>query len=167
MVVKSIAELKKAMMNLVKDSMDENKDWLIQETKDKVDEVVYDIYDPVRYFRTNYLKDSIDIINDKQSSRRYSITVGHNLDNRDWFSIGEFTINYVPQIVTYGKYGTFIGMAYDQFGNYTPHDTTPKGSYSRPRPYMDKTVEELKSNNKYLHQIVNSINANGGKAIIG
>lgn len=158
--VNSIAELQKVMMDMVEDAMDDTSDFLVDKTREIIDKTVYDVYKPKYYHRTNYLRDSVDIIDFERSNKRYSMTIGHNKDNFDWFSIGEHTIDYVPEIVTYGKYGTYRGYGTDQMGIWRYHDTTPSGSYSKPRPYMDKTVKALKSNNTYLNQLKSNINSN-------
>lgn len=156
-VVKNIAELRALMMQKVREGMENTEDYVIEETKSTIDKVVYDKYEPDRYYRTFHLRDSIDTISRKSSARKYSMIIGHKTD--DWFSIGEFVIDYVPKIVTEGKYGTYKGMGIDQFGELSYHDTTPKGSYSKPRPYMDETVKSLKDGNKYLKHLANNIDA--------
>lgn len=158
--VSSISELQKVMMSMVKSAMKSESDWLVNYTKDIVQETVYDAYEPDMYDRTFQLKDSVDIVKTKASVDSYSMTVGHNLKGIYWHSVKDYHKVGVPEIVTYGKYGTYIGGGYDQYGNYTYHDITPNGTYSRPRPYMDKTVEKLKSNDEYLEHLAQNINAN-------
>lgn len=154
-IVGSIAELQMVMMKQIRDAMEDNSEWLVEQTKDMVDKTVYKAYSPDVYHRTNYLKDSIEITNQQSSNRYYSMTVGHNLENRDWWSISDHSINYVPQIVHYGRVGSYIGYGENQFGETVYHNIQPKGrAYGRPRPYMDRTVKSLKSRNKYLKQIV-------------
>jgi hypothetical protein len=163
--VSSITELQQVMMDLVGEAMDDTADWVIEETKKMVDKEVYDAYDPEVYHRTNYLRDSIDVVDLSRSSRHYSMTIGHDKDGLDWWSISEHTINYVPTIVTYGRVGTYVGYGDDQFGNRRYHNIDPKGkSYGRPRPYMDRTVEALKSGNNYLNKVVANL---GGCVTVG
>lgn len=160
--VSSIAELQRMMMQQVQEAMDNTSHWLINEVKDSVDKTVYEVYDPKVYDRTNTLINSIDITDTQRSNRYYSMTVGHQPSY--WHSIQQGSINYAPQIVTYGKYGTYIGMGENQHGEYVYHNTTPRGAYSRPRPYMDDAVQSLKTRNKYLNHLVANI---GNGATIG
>ena len=154
MVVKSIAELQKAMMDMVNNAIEDTSDFLIKETTDMIKKTVYDAYIPIYYDRTHTLEYSVGATNKSYCS----ITIGHFPSY--WHSIQQGVINEVPQIVTSGSYGTYIGMGENQHGEYIYHNTTPDGSYGRPRPYMDRTVEELKSGNKYLKHLANNINAN-------
>ena len=159
--VSSITELQQLMMQMVEDAMDDSADWVVKETKEMVDKVVYIAYTPKVYCRTDYLKDSIDVVDMSRSRRHYSMTIGHNKDGLDWWSISEHAINYVPTIVTYGAVGTYVGWGDDQFGRRRYHNIQPKGkAYGRPRPYMDRTVETLKSGNKYLNKVVANLGVN-------
>ena len=160
-IVSRISELQRLMMKRVKDAMESESDWIIEQTRDMVDKTVYKAYNPKVYHRTKYLKDSIDIINRQGSHRYYSMTVGHNLENRDWWSISEHAIDYVPYIVHYGRTGTYVGYGENQFGENVYHNIQPKGKpYGRPRPYMDKTVKSLKSNNLYLKHLATRLGSN-------
>lgn len=151
--VSSIAELERVMMEQVMQGIQDTEDFLINETKDAVDKTVYQQYQPNKYQRTYTLRDSIQITNRHKNLNNCGVTVGHN-DTANWFSIGDGITYDTPYIVSEGKYGTFVGWADDQFGNYILHNTTPKGSYSKPRRYMDEAVQSLKSGDKYLKYLV-------------
>lgn len=161
--VKSVQELRKVMMSLVKNGMQQTSSWLVKEVKDVVDNTVYDAYTPKRYERTESLINSIDITNTKSSVEAYSLIVGHK--PASWHSIGKGSIDYVPQIVHNGKTGAYVGIGTNQYGDYVYHKILPRGTpYGKPRPYMDKAVESLKSGNKYLHQLVDNI-GNGAQVV--
>ena len=162
--VSSIAELQQVMMQQVKEAMQRTEYYVLAQTKTTIDKEVYNKYQPNTYYRTYYLRDSVDVVDRNSGRNYYSMTVGHQ-PQADWFSIGEHTIKYVPEIVTYGKYGTYIGYGLDQFGNMRYHNTTPNGAYSKPRPYMSKTVDTLKNRNKYLKHLANNIG--GDVSVIG
>lgn len=157
--VSSIAELQRAIMQQVSQGIQKTEDYLINETKDTINEVVYKAYTPDKYKRTYVLRDSVQVTNRRQGMNSYGVTIGHN-DTANWFSIGEGITYDTPSIVTYGTYGTFIGMADDQFGTYRYHDTTPDGTYSKPRRYMDVTVEKLEQGDKYLQHLANILGSN-------
>ena len=154
--VNSIAELQRVMMEQVSQAMQQTEDFVIEETKDAVNQTVYQQYTPDRYKRTYALRDSIQITERYRGAGGCGMVVGHN-GSASWFSIGEGTTSDVPSIVTNGNYGTFVGMADDQFGNYSWHDTTPKGSYCKPRNYMEEAVQSLMAGNKYLQHLVAKI----------
>ena len=154
--VSSIAELQRVMMEKVNQGMQKTEDFVIDETKDAVNKTVYQQYSPDPYKRTFALRDSIQVTERYSGIGGCGMTVGHN-GTASWFSIGNGSISNVPSIVTNGNYGTFIGMADDQFGNYRYHDTTPLGSYSKPRRYMDEAVQSLKAGNNYLQHLVANI----------
>lgn len=158
-IVSSIAELQRVIMEQVNQGIQNTESYLINETKDTIDEVVYQQYTPDKYQRTYTLRESIQITNRHRSANSCGVTVGHN-DTANWFSIGEGLTYDTPYIVSEGKYGTFIGMADDQFGNYILHNTTPKGTYSKPRRYMDATVNKLTQGNRYLQHLAHTIGGN-------
>lgn len=159
--VSSIEELQKVIMERVKQGINNTENYLINETQKTIKKEVYDKYkNPKRrYKRTYTLRDSVQVTNRNNGTFHYGITIGHN-QTANWFSIGDGITYDTPYIVTYGTYGTFIGMADNQFGIYRYHDTTPNGSYSRPRPYMDITVEKLKDGNMYLKHLAKTIGGN-------
>ena len=143
-------------MQKVYEGMERTEDFLIDETKEAVNKTVYQQYSPDKYTRTFALRDSIQVTERYNGVRGCGMTVGHN-GTAGWFSIGRGVISDVPSIVTNGSYGTFIGMADDQFGNYSYHDTTPKGAYAKPRNYMEEAVQSLTAGNKYLQCLVANI----------
>jgi hypothetical protein len=143
-VVSSIAELQRVMMEQVKEAMDESVEDLKDEIKESIDEVVYD-YQPERYERTKTLKDSLAQIGSSLTTRSASITVGHDTSQMDYFSVqdGSRRID-IPEIVTYGAYGTFKGQGVYAYGS-DYHDIDPsKGrEWSKPRDYMAHAEQKL------------------------
>ena len=157
--VSSIAELQRVMMQQVSQGIQKTEGYLVDETKNTIDEVVYKKYTPKKYKRTYTLRDSVQITQRHNGMNNCGVTVGHN-DTASWFSIGDGVTYNTPSIVTNGTYGVFIGMADDQFGNYIYHNTTPNKIYGRPRRYMDATVNKLEQGNKYLQHLANTIGNN-------
>ena len=142
-VVNSIAQLQAIMMQQVKQAMDESVEDLKNEIEESIDEVVYD-YTPVRYERNMTLKNSLAQTGSSLSTHSASITIGHDTGEMDYFSVKDGTKRRdIPEIVTYGAYGTFKGVGVDAYGS-DLHDIDPsKGGWSKPRDYMSHAEQKL------------------------
>ena len=144
--VSSIAELQQVMMEETKKAMDKSSNDLIDEIKQSIDEVVYS-YDPIRYERSDDLKESLELNENASSctSDSASITIQHNLNKTHWFSVKNGNnVQYIPEIVTEGKYGIFKGEGIFAHGS-EYHDIDPRfgTSWSKPRDYMKHAKEKL------------------------
>lgn len=144
--VSSIAELERAMMKETQKFMEKSSNKLINEIKQSVDETVYS-YKPDRYKRTKQLKKTLRL--DKQQSmsglRKTTIVVNHDTDNAVWFSVGSGKLRKdIPEIVTYGGYGTIKGRGIYAYGS-DYHDINPSrgGEWAKPRDYMKHAEEKL------------------------
>ena len=145
-VVSSIAELERVMMEETQKFMEKSSNKLINEIGQSIDETVYN-YKPDRYIRTKQLKKTLRL--DKQQSmsglRKASVAVNHNTDNAVWFSVGSGNIRKdIPEIVTYGAYGTIKGCGINAYGS-DYHDIDPSrgGEWAKPRDYMKHAEEKL------------------------
>lgn len=152
--VSSIAELQRVMMKQVQEAMEKSADSLIDEIKQSIDETVYN-YEPVRYIRTNQLKDSLELDESQSSlsSTQTSITVKHNTNNALWFSVANGNIRKdIPEIVTYGAYGTYKGRGvYYNGSSYHNIDPLQNRKWGKSRDYMAHAEEKLK-NGGYLNR---------------
>lgn len=144
-VVSSIAELKRVMMEQVHEAMERASDDLIDEIKDSIDTVVYD-YNPRRYERTESLKKSLRL-NPQQSKHnivRATITIDHDKNSATWASVKSGKrYRYAPETVTYGKYGTYVGEGADgEYHKILPDEPENK-VWSKPRDYMAHAKQQL------------------------
>lgn len=143
--VSSIAELQRVMMEQIQECMEKSSDNLIGEIKQSLDETVYN-YEPDRYIRTNQLKDTLELDESQSitSTTQASMVVNHNTDNAVWFSVANGEIRKdIPEIVTYGAYGTFVGQGVYAYGS-DEHTINPRGQvWSKPRDYMKHAEEKL------------------------
>lgn len=153
-VVKSIAELKRVIMEQVHKAMEESSNELIKEIQDSVDEVVYDAYQnsKMKYERTYSLKETLrsNSADSKYNTRRATIAINHDKKQSDWYSVKSGNHYYnVPETVVYGRYGTFTG-----YGKATPYSADGEKHYilpnalhnhkwSKPRDYMRHAEEKL------------------------
>ena len=122
-----------------------SEDNLIEEIKQSLDETVYS-YEPDRYIRTNQLKDTLELDESQSitSTTQASMVVNHNTDNAVWFSVANGEIRKdIPEIVTYGAYGTFAGRGVYVYGS-DEHTINPRGRvWGKPRDYMKHAEEKL------------------------
>lgn len=143
--VSSIAELQKVIMEQIQECMEKSSDNLIGEIKQSLDETVYN-YEPDPYIRTYQLKDTLELDESQSttSNIRASMVVNHNTDNAVWFSVANGKIRKdIPEIVTYGAYGTFVGKGIYAYGR-DEHTINPSGQdWSKPRDYMKHAEEKL------------------------
>jgi hypothetical protein len=154
--VSSIEELKRVMMQQTQEFMNKSADNLIDEIKESIDETVYS-YQPDTYNRSKDLQNTLEADpsvsgNDTQAS----IRVQHNTSKAGWFSVkdgqGRFDI---PEIVTYGAYGTFVGEGIEAHGR-KYHTINPKGTeWGKPRDYMQHAEDKL-DNGVYLKRCLSS-----------
>ena len=143
--VSSISELQRVMMAQVQECMEKSSDNLIEEIKQSLDETVYN-YEPDRYIRTNQLKDTLELDESQSitSTTQASMVVNHNTDNAVWFSVANGEIRKdIPEIVTYGAYGTFAGQGVYVYGS-DEHTINPRGRvWGKPKDYMKHAEEKL------------------------
>lgn len=150
--VSSIAELQRVMMQQVQEAMDKSADSLIDEIKQSINETVYS-YQPDTYKRSKDLQKTLEIDPSVSgNSTQASIRVQHNTSKAGWFSVkdgqGRFDI---PEIVTYGAYGTFVGKGIEAYGR-TYHTINPSGTeWGKPRDYMQHAEDKL-DNGGYLNR---------------
>lgn len=143
--INSMAELEEVLMRETFKAMVKTEDTLVSELKEKVDKEVYDAYTPDRYKRTGALRESIEVdtYGTNYNNTKATITVHHNRDKAKWFSVKDGSdYDYVPETVSLGKYGTFVGQGIDAYGS-DMHDIRPRNKrWSKSRPYMNLTEKE-------------------------
>lgn len=158
--VSSIAELERVMMEQTQKFMEKSSNKLINEIEQSIDETVYS-YNPDRYKRTKQLQKTLRL--DKQQStsglKKASIVVNHNTDNAVWFSVGSGKLRKdIPEIVTYGAYGTIKGRGIYAYGS-DYHDINPSleqsKEWAKPRDYMKHAEEKLEGYG-YLNRCLQS-----------
>lgn len=140
--VKSMAELEAAMMAEVANAFKKSENDLIEEIKQSIDETVYS-YKPVRYKpRSGDLKNTLEA-----KTVQTSMVVSHNTDKASWFSVADGSkCKDIPEIVTYGAYGTYKGYGIDAHGG-DYHDINPSSQeWAKPRDYMKHTEEIVEGN---------------------
>lgn len=149
MQVSSIAELEQLMISETQKAMDASSNDLIEEIKQSIDEVVYS-YSPVRYGRTHALRESLES-HSGGGGGDASLLVNHNTGNAGWFSVKDGSgISTIPEIVTYGGYGTFVGWGEYAHGN-AWHNINPSGAWAGARDYMQHAEDKLDGGG-YLHR---------------
>lgn len=142
--VSSIAELQQVMMQQTQEFMDKSADNLIDEIKQSIDETVYS-YPKTTYNRSKDLQNTLEVDPSVSGGAiQASIRVQHNTSNASWFSVkdgqGRFDI---PEIVTYGAYGTFVGKGIEAHGR-SYHEINPSGTeWGSPRDYMQHAEDKL------------------------
>ena len=142
--VSSIAELQQIMMQQTQEFMNKSADNLIDEIKQSIDETVYD-YNPVRYDRTKGLQNSLEADPSVSGGgSQASIRIQHNTSGGNWFSVADGQGRFdIPEIVTYGAYGTFRGTGIDAHGG-DYHDINPSGTaWGKARDYMQHAEDKL------------------------
>ena len=153
-VVKSIAELQRVMMEQVHKAMEESSDELINEIQDSVDEVVYKAYQnsEMTYERTKSLQKTLrsNPADSKHNTQRATIAIDHDKKQSDWYSVKSGNHYYnVPERVVNGHYGTFtgIGKATPYSADGQKHNIVPNArhnhQWSKPRDYMKHAEEKL------------------------
>ena len=134
--VSSIEELKEQMMSIVGNAMVRVERSVKDEIKNNIDKTVYEAYTPKQYQRTFKLRDSVEADTEYVNSRKVTTRVYHDVfgNSKKWYSVHTGNeISAIPEIVSYGRYGTFKGVGYDgQYHNINPRATT----WGKPRYYM-------------------------------
>ena len=142
--VSSIAELQAEIMRQTQEFMNKSADSLVDEVKQSVDEVVYS-YQPNTYGRTKNLRDSLEVDPSVSGGgTQASIRVQHNTSKANWFSVADGQGRFdIPEIVTYGAYGTFVGEGIEAHGR-KYHTINPNGTaWGKPRDYMQHAEDKL------------------------
>ena len=143
--ISSFAELQQVIMQQTQEFMDKSVDNLIDEIKQSIDETVYSYQPVVRYNRSKDLQNTLEADPSVSGNgTQASIRVQHNTNNASWFSVkdgqGRFDI---PEIVTYGAYGTFRGEGVEAHGG-SYHDIDPSGTaWGKERDYMQHAEDKL------------------------
>lgn len=129
------------MKKLLKDSMEEVGVKVEKVLRDRIDEDVYSAYNnpDMSYERTRELKNSVTHTHPKEEDGQIVVKVGHDTSLINPYSPnqhmsvedGSDVSNYLPQWINDGTIGNIFG----------------EGVWTKPRPYMDNTKEEIKNNN--------------------
>lgn len=139
--IKNMAELEAVMMAEVAKAFKSSENDLIDEIKQSIDETVYN-YQPVRYERNEDLKNTLEA-----KTVSTSMVVSHNTDKASWFSVKDGSDRKdIPEIVTYGAYGTYNGYGIDAHGG-DYHNINPSSqTWAKPRDYMKHAEEKVEGN---------------------
>ena len=143
MLINSVAELEMALMSEAEKIFKRSEKDLINEIKDSIDEVVYYSYTPKRYDRNYELKKTL-VANTVPTS----LVVTHDTSKSSWFSVKDGSKRTdIPEIVTYGGYGTFKGEGIDAHGS-KYHDIDPASwkAWAKPRDYMQHAEDKIIAN---------------------
>jgi hypothetical protein len=156
--IKSWKELDRAILSKIAEAMSEVGKDMVEEVQKSIRDEVY-IYHPKEYQTTGDLHDSVyskspdiknknveivikhdtDKINSRQPNQHYSVVEDYDpSDVSDW----------IPYLVHEGQSGKIFG----------------DGFWTKPRRYMDKTVEDLRNNKKHVKRLVEHLNSVGVKA---
>lgn len=140
-IVSSIAELEAVMMAEVANAFKKSENDLIEEIKQSIDETVYN-YKPDRYERSGDLKNTLEA-----KTVQTSMVVSHNTDKASWFSVKDGSSRKdIPEIVTYGAYGTFVGEGVDAHGGIYHKIIPSLQEWAKPRDYMQHAEEIVEGN---------------------
>lgn len=138
--VSSIAELQRVIMEETQRAMIKTEDDMVMIIGDRIDKEVYQAYTPNSYNRTGDLKSSLDTGTCVWSPQRIQSYIRHDPYYANWRSVKYGTkFSSVPEVVSYGGYGTFNGEGYDG----QRHTLNPSGTqWGKPRYYMYMTDRE-------------------------
>lgn len=150
--VKKWSDLLSAINKVANKALDEVGKEATNMVKDEIQKQVYDSYTPDWYSRTGQLKESVEVVDKKFSSRGISqIKIGHNFkkinpgskDDGQYVSVvsGKSVVQSVPNIVHNGKAGAVYKKGY-----WRDSDWYKSGlhKFAEPRPYMDNVKQKMK-----------------------
>ncbi len=167
--LRSIKELEKYLLEQIELAMTCSNglnDYLIKQTKNMVNELVYQSYKPKEYKRTYELRESIECIDMSRNNKSVYAQIGHNTNlihantpnqhySLDPNAKGDVS-DFIPDIVINNLSGFFKGIGND--GKY--HDIG-YGFWRVKKPYFEKTVEEQDRSKDYLDILVRALKSNG------
>jgi len=136
----SLTALEKYIKNSVKESFKNVGEYVVEETKQEVDEDVYS-YKPTQYPRTEKLKNSIVAKEEKNTANSMKISIEHDESLMDFESIvtGEDVSKELP-------YWIHEGHVPNIFNN----NDYP---WMHSRPYMENTVKKLEKNKGHVKKL--------------
>jgi hypothetical protein len=139
-VVSSIAELQRVMMEETQRAMIKTEDTMLEDISERINKEVYQAYTPKVYERTGDLKRSLNSGTYEVNPQRIRSYVNHDPNYANWYSVKDGTrFEGVPDVVSFGYYGTFEGVGYDG----QMHRINPNGTaWGKPRYYMYLTERE-------------------------
>lgn len=153
---KSLKELEKYLQKQMIKAMNDVGEHVKNEVKSQIDEDVYS-HTPSQYERTYELRESV--VNQKAviSDDKVQVIIKHDND----------LIHPYPEL--YQHYSAKPDYTPDDYSEYvaeTVHDGTSgkyfgEGFWTKPRPYMDNTVEKLKSTNSHVEEFKKSLKKQG------
>ena len=132
--ISSIEELKRVMMEETQRAMIKTEDNMVMDIGEQINKEVYQKYTPKVYQRTGALKSSLNVGTYEVSPERIRSYVNHDTDYADWYSVQDGSkFSGVPEVVSFGYYGTFNGEGFDG----RIHHLNPSGTaWGKPRYYM-------------------------------
>lgn len=159
-------DLNKYVMNIAEDSL-KNKGYEIvgKEEQKKIQEEVYDKYridkngmkkepwENIRRKTYGGLKDSKNIVGkiNKLSNNEIELEVVNTTKGKN----GSLRGKEIAELIEYGD--GYNGLEYDYKYN---RDGTAK-QYLNPRPFTQKTIEELENNKKYIDELKQELKSKG------
>jgi hypothetical protein len=162
--INNVNDLKRMMKyiekSVVKDALEDTGDEATELAKDRVDKDVYEAGNPTEYVRTYELRESIEPTKAKCKDGVVELEIKHNTDKIGSYEPNQhYTVGtkyakthgtdsseYVPRLVHNGESGKIFG----------------EGFWTKPRPYMSNTKEEME-NGKYKEMMKRNLEKRGIK----
>ena len=139
-VVKSIDELHRVMMQQAKKAMQHTEDNMTEIIGERIEKNVYQAYTPTVYERTGGLKSSLTTETYSLGANRVRSLINHDPTYANWYSVQDGSkFEDVSEVVSFGSYGTFNGIGHDGY----MHHLNPAGTrWGKPRFYMYMGTQE-------------------------
>lgn len=167
--VRSINELEEYILGQIETAMvckGGLNDYLIKETKDMVNKLVYQSYKPKEYTRTYELRESIECTNMDKDNKSVTTQISHNTDlihaykpnqhySLDPNAKGDVS-DFIPDIVVNNLSGFFRGI-----GNDGRYHNIGYGFWRVKKPYFEKMIEEQYKSKEYLNVLIRILKSNG------
>jgi len=137
----TLSQLEQFIKSQVKESAKDLGKYIAEETKQQIDNDIYQSYSPSVYERTYELKESIKSKTEKESKNNIEIVIEHDENAMHHTSIvtGE---NVGSELADWIQRG--------QVPNIFNNNSYP---WTQPRPYMENTVEKLENNKGHVKEL--------------